>query len=733
VPGLFFLRAPPVGVRRTAPGRRRHLPAGARALRIASVSASRERLMHRSDPRPSLLALAALAALLATAAPRAARADAPPAPKPLSAETMWQLVRLGAPQLSPDGRRAVLPATRYDVEGNKGSTDLYLVPTVPGDGAGRRLTAGSATSSEPAWSPDGRWIVFVTKRGDDKQPQLYLLPTDGGEARRLTDMPTGVATPKWFADGRRIAFISRVWPELKSREEVIRRVKERDEPKMTAKVWEHAPFSHWDHFLDDRVPHVFVTDVDGSEPFSPTLGSGHCLDVREPGADSYDVAPDGGEIAFAANVDTTHTLRNLDLFVVPVAGGAARDLTPDNPADDGEPRYSRDGRWLAYTRATIPRFYGDTRRLMLYDRKAGTARALAADFDRSVEGLVWLPDSSGLLGSIDDAAAHRIYAFDLGGGRPRPVTGAHDFTSLAVAGRPAVLVALRQSFREPPTLVRVELRTGAATQLSAFNDALLKEVRFGEVESVTLPGAGGAPLQMWVIKPPGFDPARRYPLFLILHGGPHNGVTDTWQWRWNAQVFAGWGYVAAWHNFHGSSGFGQAYADSISRNWADLPYEDTIRAADWFRAQPWIDAERMVAGGGSYGGYLATLLLGRPHPFKALVAHAAVFDRYSESASDYAAEKSRYGEFWERPEEFQAQSPHLFAANFKTPTLVIHSQLDMRVPVNNGFELFNILQNKSVPSKLVYFPDENHWVLKPQNSLFWYATVRDWLERYAKP
>jgi len=669
------------------------------------------------------------AALLALAALRCAAAT----PAPLSAETLWKMARLGAPQLSPDGLRAVLPATRYDVDGNKSTTELYVVPTGPGGGSGRQLTQGPGNATEPAWSPDGHYVLFVAKRGEDKQPQLYLLPTDGGEARRLTDMPTGASAPKWFADSHRIAFISRVWPDLRSRADTERRQKERDESKVSARVWEHAPFSHWDHFLDDREPHVFVTDIDGREPFSPTLGSGAHLDVREPDRESYDVAPGGEEIAFVADADATHARQNLDLYVVPVGGGQARDLTADNPADDRDPHYSPDGRYLAYAKTTIPRFYADTRRLMLYDRGAHAARALAPDFDRSADGLVWLPDSSGLVGAIDDAGTRRVYRFDVRGGTPRALTGPHDFTSLAVAGRPAVIVALRQSFSEPPTLVRIDARDGTVTKLSAFNDAILREVRFGAVESVTYAGANGAPIQMWIIKPPGFDPARRYPLYLLLHGGPHNAVTDTWQWRWNAQVFSGWGYVTAWHNFHGSSGFGQAFTDSITRNWADLPYEDTMRATEWLAAQPWIDRERLVAGGGSYGGYLAMLLLGKPQPFKALIAHAGVFDRYTEVASDFGAEQARYGEFWERPEEFQAQSPHLLAANFKTPTLIIHGQLDQRVPVNNGLELFNILQNKGVPSKLVYFPDENHWVLKPQNSLFWYSTVRDWLARYAPP
>ena len=674
--------------------------------------------------------LSAAAAVLAGLA--CALAAPPEERRPLDATTLWKLARLGAPRLSPDGARAVFTVTRFDVETNRSYNHLVMLPTGL-TGGGRQLTFGVTPATDPVWSPDGRAIAFVAVRGDDQEPQLYLLPREGGEARRLTNMPTGVATPRWFGDGRRIAFISRVWPELRSDEAARQRMGERANPLMTARVWEHAPFSHADHFLDERVPHLYVTDVDGREPYSPTLDCGQHLDVRETSSESYDIAPDGSEIAFVGDADTSHVRANHDIYVVPAGGGRARDLTADNPADDLDPHYSPDGRWLAYTAQTIPRFYRDTRRLLLRERRSGATRQLAAEFDRSAEGLVWAPDSAGLYGAIDDVATRRIYFYPLSGHAPRPITSGSDYSSLAIAGHPAVLVALRQSFTEPPAVVRVDPRSGATRVLSAINDAALRHVRMGAVESISYPGARGEPIQMWVVKPPGFDPSRRYPLFLILHGGPHDAITDAWQWSWNAQVFAAWGYVAAWPNFHGSSGFGQAFADSITRNWAELPYEDTLRASDWFRSQPWIDAERMVAGGGSYGGYLATVLLGRAHPFKALVAHAAVFDLYTDQASDFAAGKQRYGEFWERPQEFAAQSPNLYAANFNTPTLVIHNQLDMRVPVDQGLELFNILQNRGVPSKLVYFPDEGHWVLKPQNSLFWYATVRDWLGRYAPP
>ena len=419
--------------------------------------------------------------------------------------------------------------------------------------------------------------------------------------------------------------------------------------------------------------------------------------------------------------------------MLPVEGGQARNITADNAADDGSPRYSPDGRLLAFSRQVIKGFYADRARLMLFDRRSGQVRNLTENWDRSAEGLVWSPDSDSLFGSIDDAGLRRIYRFDVSGGAPKAITRDASFSSLAIAGSGPVIVGLRQSFIEPPTLVSIIPRTGAATKLSDFNDAALAKLTQGRYESVTYAGANGENVQMWIVYPPDFTPDRKWPLYLLLHGGPHNAATDGYQWRWNAQVFANWGYVTAWHNFHGSSGFGQAWTDSITKEWAEQPYQDTIKAAEWFAAKPWIDADRMAAGGGSYGGYLASLLLGRPHPFKTLVAHAAVYDSYAQYASDYGASKKRFGEYWEDFERFQRNSPHMNAANFNTPTLVIHGQLDLRVPVNHGLELFNTLQNRGVPSKFVYFPDENHWILKPQNSLFWYETNRKWLEQYVKP
>ncbi len=659
--------------------------------------------------------------------PAIAVADATPAP--LTAETMWQLKRIGNPAISPDGKLAVYGVTRHDAENDKGDADLYIVPTA--GGKPQRLTSMKGNESEPAWSPDGRLIAFVAKRGDDKQSQLYVIATNGGEATRVGDIPTGVATPKWFPDSSRIAFITSVWPEITDWTRTREKLKEREESKMTAMTWDRTPVTHWDHFVEDRRSHIFSISVDGGTPVAITVNSGQELSRRETGSESYDISPDGKEISFVANTDTTGRDENTDVYVVPASGGPAKNLTADNSANDDQPRYSPDGRWLAFTRQKIKGFYGDRQQLWLIDRKNDARRRIAADWDRSIHDIAWAPDSKSFYASIDDAGTGRIYRFDAAKGGRQAVTGASTFSAVAIAGKPATLVAVRQSFTEPPALVRVDTKDDAATRLSDANDTQLAATAFGKVESVTYKGADGADIQMWVVYPPDFDPTKKYPLYLLLHGGPHNGVLDGWTFRWNAQVFASWGYVTAWHNFHGSSGFGQAFTDSINPDLISKPYEDTIKAAEWFAAKPWIDSERMAAGGGSYGGFLAATLLGREHPFKTLIAHAAVYNNYTMYGGDYGAEKARFFEAWDKPEEFARYSPHANAANFKTPTLVIHGQLDQRVPFNNGMELFQILQNRGVPSRLVYYPDENHWILKRQNSLFWYAETKDWLARYA--
>jgi dipeptidyl aminopeptidase/acylaminoacyl peptidase len=653
-------------------------------------------------------------------------------PAALTAETMWTLKRLGDPAITPDGALAIVPVTTYDVSENKGLTDLWMIPVAGGEA--RALTSDKANDTQPTVSPDGKWVAFVSKRGDDTENQIYVIATNGGEARRVTNVPTGAGVPKWFPDSRKLAFVSEIWLDLVRWEDQAARKKERDSGKMTARTWNKAPFSYWDHFLDDREPHLFSIPIDGGEPTAITRLSGFSLSKQTYDASSYDISANGVDVAFSTDADKSGIRSNFDI-VVTGACGCKRpvNITAANPADDTAPSFSPDGRYLAFRQKRIPRFYADRTRLMLYDRFAETTRGVTETWDRSVDDLVWEPGARSLLGSIDDAGTRRVYRLFTDGRAPAPLTGASSFGALGLSADGKALIAIRQSFSEPPTLVALAPRNGVVRKLSTFNDAALAGAALGRVESVTYRGAKNAEIQMWVVYPPGFDPAKKYPVFMLLHGGPHSGIQDATQWRWNAQVFAGWGYIVTWHNFHGSSGFGQEFTDAINPDWITLPYEDTIKAAEWLMAKPFIDRERLVAGGGSYGGFLAATLLGREHPFKSLIAHAAVYNRFTQIGADFAAEEERFFNFWDKPEEFARYSPHTAAANFKTPTLVIHGQQDLRVPVNHGFELFNTLQKRGVPSKLVYFPDENHWVLKPQNSLYWYRTVREWIESYAAP
>lgn len=422
----------------------------------------------------------------------------------------------------------------------------------------------------------------------------------------------------------------------------------------------------------------------------------------------------------------------MDLFLVEPGSSVAVNITPDNEAPDSSPIFSPDGSTIAYASQRIKGFYADLRRLVLYDVDSGTHTEITTGWDRSAEGLVWKPDGSGLFGAIDDAGTRRIYSIPVDGSDPQPITGKTDFPSVDISSN-GVLVALNHSFLYPPRIVMVDTSNGETTRLDTINDDILAEVDMGTYESVTYEGANGHEIQMWVHYPPGFDESKKYPLFLLIHGGPHSGITDGFHFRWNAQTFASWGYVTAWHNFHGSSGFGQDFTDAINPDWLTLPYEDTIKAAEWFENQSWIDPNRMVAGGGSYGGYLSSILLGKEHPFNALLIHAPVYNMYSQMAADFAVHSERFGYFWENPSIYKEISPHYYAENFHTPALIIHGQLDYRVPVGQAFELFRKLQAKGIDSRLIYYPDENHWILKPNNSIYWYEQVRKWVEEYAPP
>lgn len=653
----------------------------------------------------------------------------------LSVEKLWELKRLGGPVVSPNKAHIIVSVTDYDLATDKGHTQLFLFNPVNGES--RAITAKGMRASEPTFSPDSSQLAFISKRGDDEVGQVYILPMTGpGEAQRLTNVPTGVKGIKWV--GNNIYFISSIWPEL-SWDEMSKKIADEKKNHISAQQWNALPYSHFDHWIDEnKEAHLFRIPAVGGDVEAITQKMQMQLPRSNQSSASYDVDNKEHMLSFIANGWDNQVDPNLDVFLVDISSISTSDtltptnITANNPAPDFAPSFSPGSKTLVFLSRQIPGFYADTAKIQIFDIDKMSASQLDIDIDRSITNLTWAANGRDFYSQIDDAGTRRLYFISGKNGKTRAITRETDFGEPLLLDK-NTLVSINNSFMYPPRLVKVNTKNGNVTRLDSFNDDALKDVKMGTYESVTYKGADGADVQMWIHYPPGFDKNKKYPLFMLIHGGPHNAITDGFHFRWNAQTFASWGYVVAWPNFHGSSGFGQDFADSINPDWRTKPLTDIQKATEYFEQQSYIDTDRMVAGGASYGGYLSSVLLGTEHPYKALLIHAAVYNMYSQMAADFAVHSTRFGGFWENPDIYKQISPHYAAANFTTPTLVIHGQLDYRVPVGQGFELFRTLQTKGIDSRMIYFPDENHWILKPNNSIYWYNQVKDWMTSYAEP
>ena len=649
-------------------------------------------------------------------------------PQALTVEDVWAMARLGSPVVSPDGRHVVFTRQEFSYDENKGSRDLWLVATA-GDQAPRRLTWEGGNPSNPTWSPDGRWLAFTAKRGEGP-PQLFRLPMDRpGEAEPLTDLPVGVGDPKWFPEGDRIAFVSRTFADLNDDFEAVEeRRKGQKDDKTQAKITETRLLRFWDSYrTDGSLPHVFSVDLESREVKDLMPGFDALMGFRSL---DWDLSPNGDEIAFAANA-TEPPWQKLDFNVyrLDLASGEITDLTGDNPASDGSPLYTSDGRHLVMSRNLRPEIAPEFSHLVRYDLESGELVELAPGWDTEPGGCVMARAGGHLLCTAQDRGRRHLYAVPLDGGAPRRLAEGGSVGSVVAGDGEAVY--LRQSFHQPAELMAVSLDGGEPRQLTDVNGERLANIDFGTVEDVTFEGAGGSPVQMFVLYPPGFDPAEKWPLLMLVHGGPHGAWIDSFHYRWNAALFGAPGYVVAALNFHGSTGFGQEFAESILGNHADKPFEDVMKATDHLLARGFIDEDRMSAAGGSYGGYLVSWILGHTDRFASLINHAGVYDLMGQFASDFTWGRSNnYGsEPWVDPDRIDLYSPSRFAENFSTPTLILHGELDYRVPYTQGVNLHGVLTAKGVPSRIVIFPDENHWILKPQSAELWWNEVHGWLER----
>jgi len=632
------------------------------------------------------------------------------------------LPRVGDPVAG--GGIVVVPVTRFDLDDNKATTGLYLLtPDEP-----RLLTNPKQDARSPAIAPDGTRIAFVRSENADEPAQLHVLPLDGGEAERLTDMPLGVVGPKWMPDGEGLLFLSPLFTEAPTVEGTRKLRDRREDAAVKARVTEDRLYRHWDRWLTDgKVPHIFLFDFASREIRDLIPDSQRWWSWDEE-ADSYDVSPDGKEIAFSADTsEPPHDRPRTAIFTTPVAGGTTRCLTPDGTGHELRPRYSPDGNLIVYGMQREIDYYADRVRLVSYERQSDEHHVLTEAWDRSASSWEFTAEGDLVLTAQDHARVN-LYRMPPKDVEPRQIAGGGTF------GHPApgkdTLFATFQDLSHPPEVVGVD--TSGSRRLTRFTEDLMGELRLGDVEEIIFDGGGGDPVQAFVVYPPDFDPDHRRPLVHMIHGGPHGMFGDTFHFRWNAHTFAAPGYVVALVNFHGSTSWGQDFATSIHGAWGDLPTQDILSATDHLLERGFVDEDRMAITGGSYGGYLTTWLTTQTDRFACAVAHAAVTDLPGMYASDVTMGRIRaYGaEYWEDPDTVDRWNPARHTAGCRTPTLVIAGERDARVPPTQGLELYGILKAKGVEARLVYYPDENHWILKPQNSLHWYREVHGWLARY---
>jgi len=659
--------------------------------------------------------------------------------RPITVEDLWKIERLGTPSLAPDGHAAVCTLTRHSMADNTTRSALWLLPTAAGE-APRQLTQCGQKDGQARWSPRGDLIAFVAKREQegekDETLQLYLIAPDGGEARRAATVATGVEAFRWFPDGRRIAFVSWVWPGEKGAKAQAKRHKAWKERKETGYATSEAQYRHWDHFVpQDRVAHLHVLDTRSGKVTDLFEGTRFELERMEPDANCFDVSPDGRRIAFAFDPAPEKRLDNCQaLAEIELKSGKVHVLADDAGWNFGAPRYDATGARIAMLarhrglRHTLPD------RLALWKRDERRWQVLSEHWDHEPHApLLWSAAGDAVFFTAERRARTHAWRFDLASQEATVVVEGGTVHGFDLVGD--TLVSVADAMDHP---ARASLhRAGESPQrLEAFNDELFAGLAFGRTEEVALRGARGDEVQMWVVYPPGFDPKKRWPVMHSIHGGPHAASSDTFHYRWNNQLFAASGHVVACVNYHGSSGFGHEFLDAITHHWGEFELQDVEAGTDWLLKHRWADPKRVYATGGSYGGFMVAWMNGHVPPgrYAAYVCHAGCFDwtaMFADDAYTWHAQELG-GWYWEAPEKIRAQSPHAFAAAMRTPTLVIHGQLDYRVPDAQGLAYYNTLKALGVDARLLWFPDENHWILKPQNSRLWYGEFLGWLKRHAR-
>ncbi|MGC8882416.1 MAG: prolyl oligopeptidase family serine peptidase [Bryobacteraceae bacterium] len=654
---------------------------------------------------------------------------------PFTAEAMMKLKRISDPSVAPDGSAVVYTVGEVDLEKNAIDRQVWISPLA--GGPARKVTS-EGRNWGARFSPDAKRIAFLSTRSGSAQ--VWVMDALGENPRQVTHLSTEADGVIWSGDGRTLVFTSEVYPGCNADDGCNRkRMEEEQKSPVKARVYDHLLYRHWNQWKGGRVRHLMAVSLDEGKVRDLTPGAR--FDVPPfslSGGPDYAVSPDGKEVCYAANFDEDQaTSTNWELYVVPIEGpGEGREpkKISTSPGADASPKYSPDGRWLAWRMQVRAGYESDRWRLVVLERETGQLTVLTENLDRHVTGFAWHPDSKRIAFTVEDRGRQQAHLIPVTGGGTRVITqGAAHVDDLQFTSDGRTLVYTEMSGSSPVEIYRAASGGGAPQPVTRLNDALLESYDLRRLEDFTVAGADSTPVHSFLLKPPNFDSNRKYPVLFLIHGGPQGAWGETFSFRWNPQVFATAGFVVVMPNPRGSTGYGTKFTDEINGDWGGRVYDDIMAVVRHVEKLPYVDPERFAAAGGSYGGYMVNWILGHTDRFRALVSHAGVYDLYSmggETEELWFPLWEFKGLPWENPEMYDRWSPSRYAANFRTPTLVIHGELDYRVPYGQGLQLFTALQMKKVPSKLVLFPDEGHWVLKPQNSLFWYRTFLDWVTEW---
>jgi len=675
--------------------------------------------------RRQLRCLASVFAVLAGAS----SASAQSAPAPMTIATFLAVHAVSDPQPSPDGRLLAFTVSTPSLEEDRSQSRIWLADL--GSGDTWEATSGAGSERSPRWSADGKTLSYISTRDDGAQ--IWQLPIRGGEPTRISSVPGGIGEFLVSPGGKAMFYVKDVaWPAAGDPDL-------RGSPYPTeAKLWSDLFYRHWNEWRVGVRQHLFRlepgdsvgTDITPFDRDVPTLALGGV---------GVALSQFGTEIAVVYNPDSSlATSTNNDIFVMGPDGTGKQAITT-SPANDNSPAYSPDSRYVAYLAMTVPGFEADRQQVMIYERATGRRRALTAEWNLSVEAITWTPDSRALIAEVPQRGGVALYRIEVADGRRSLLVSGGVNGTVRVPPRGDEMVFLRSTADRPTEVWAASWNNGAGLrQVTALNDEWRRGVQLTPLEPFGFVGALGDSVFGWLMKPPGFDPARKYPVVYLIHGGPQGAWNDEWHPRWNYAMFAARGYVVAAVNFHGSTGYGQAFTNSISLHWGDYPYDDLMKGLDVVTANSWVDANRVGAAGASYGGYMIYWMAGQTSRFRTLVAHDGIFNPVSFSGTTE--------ELWFPIHEFggtplmpsaratmEKWSPANYTARWQTPMLIVHGQEDYRVDVSEGFQAYTALRLRGLPGKFLYFPNEGHFVVRPRDRRLWWGTVLDWLDASLRP